>query len=693
MLRVLTLACLAGAGYGRRVQASDELRRRALTKGRMRLIGPAAMPGLQWQLPINQMSRRTLQEGASDSLRVLGNFLRALHPAAAFDPGALHTGTAIRAHSLSSRSANRPLMQLKRRQKTPEEPRPDWDHRTGVATTWGSHDDKVRHDFMNWVASGKNYNEGDWEPNKPDEEWYADLEEILGGAAAKDRRPLFVNLGMFPNRLGMSEPLEEAYRYWLDHTEYEESAIRGAFNLVPVEEFSLEELWEQATPITAEEMARSAAEDAALREKAKIAKKAAEAKARKEAEARGEVTTTEQAEVSESDEEVSESDEEQTDVEAAAEADSHTNSTDAAAANDTNDTNTTGQKGLLPKPAIFTQMGVNFTSVDKFYPFELRMQEVPMQFHSGQLIYFNAENWAAARAWVEKDIVAKIGGYGVRQLHKWERWQEDKLNVHPRTGEPGEMVESIPYIVHRLHRTDAGDQLEELRESHLDFLREGDRVTMGGPLFEDDSGEDKDVGSMLIVWGDDLEEVRNWTNKDPYHIAGLFASVTVAPLHSLFVKDNLFDLFGPRHGWHRSPIPETTTTTTLWYWEEDQFIGPQPFRTPCGRWIYGDQWIAENLAGNFDENPADTNHIQPIHMNPYLDEQRNTLAGNFRQNLNWKATKAQIDGVAFNWPTDDWHTEEIHEKRRLQKQKGQPVAFWNGFEWVARQAMHDDFWK
>ena len=47
------------------------------------------------------------------------------------------------------------------------------------------------------------------------------------------------------------------------------------------------------------------------------------------------------------------------------------------------------------------------------------------------------------------------------------------------------------------------------------------------------------VGSLLIVSGDALEQMREWAMVDPYKVAGLFASVTVAPLAQYYVKDQL----------------------------------------------------------------------------------------------------------------------------------------------------------
>ena len=54
-----------------------------------------------------------------------------------------------------------------------------------------------------------------------------------------------------------------------------------------------------------------------------------------------------------------------------------------------------------------------------------------------------------------------------------------------------------------------------------------------------DVGVGARVGTLLIVSGDTLEQVREWANDDPYQAAGLFASVTVAPLCTYYLEDVL----------------------------------------------------------------------------------------------------------------------------------------------------------
>ena len=66
------------------------------------------------------------------------------------------------------------------------------------------------------------------------------------------------------------------------------------------------------------------------------------------------------------------------------------------------------------------------------------------------------------------------------------------------------------------------------RDAHLAFLAEhAAQVKLGGP-FLDAAGE-KPVGSMLIVEAPDAAAAEALLTRDPYAIAGLFASVEIKP--------------------------------------------------------------------------------------------------------------------------------------------------------------------
>lgn len=75
----------------------------------------------------------------------------------------------------------------------------------------------------------------------------------------------------------------------------------------------------------------------------------------------------------------------------------------------------------------------------------------------------------------------------------------------------------------------------ETRSDHLAYL-EGfqDRIVFGGPRFGLD-GETPD-GSVLIVEFEDRAAAEDFAAGDPYAKAGLFESVTIAPVKQVFPK-------------------------------------------------------------------------------------------------------------------------------------------------------------
>ena len=57
-----------------------------------------------------------------------------------------------------------------------------------------------------------------------------------------------------------------------------------------------------------------------------------------------------------------------------------------------------------------------------------------------------------------------------------------------------------------------------------------------------ETASDDRVGTLLLVNGDDLAEVEDWAKSDPYNGAGLFASVTVAPLNEFSLESAMADV-------------------------------------------------------------------------------------------------------------------------------------------------------
>jgi len=178
-----------------------------------------------------------------------------------------------------------------------------------------------------------------------------------------------------------------------------------------------------------------------------------------------------------------------------------------------------------------TEVGGDAAVADYVPPARMEMEPTEVAFVLGHLTVCRAKSSSAATAWATSDPVLVGGGYSETRLHEWARSSDEALCVRTT----GESLQ--PYCVHCLDRADATELRAATRGAHLEWLRESGRVVMVGPLLEPRADEDADaasggapVGSLLVVNGDDLDEVRDWAAADPYQHAGLFASVTVAPL-------------------------------------------------------------------------------------------------------------------------------------------------------------------
>ena len=65
------------------------------------------------------------------------------------------------------------------------------------------------------------------------------------------------------------------------------------------------------------------------------------------------------------------------------------------------------------------------------------------------------------------------------------------------------------------------------RQDHLAYAAETGVVTLGGPFLGED-GESM-TGSLIVIDVPDRAAAEAWAAKDPYGVAGLFASVDIRP--------------------------------------------------------------------------------------------------------------------------------------------------------------------
>ena len=78
--------------------------------------------------------------------------------------------------------------------------------------------------------------------------------------------------------------------------------------------------------------------------------------------------------------------------------------------------------------------------------------------------------------------------------------------------------------------TDKPDHLQlrlDTRPAHVDWLSSlGENMKAAGPFL---GANGKPTGSLVIIAADDIEAATVLSAKDPYAIAGLFASVDIRP--------------------------------------------------------------------------------------------------------------------------------------------------------------------
>lgn len=139
----------------------------------------------------------------------------------------------------------------------------------------------------------------------------------------------------------------------------------------------------------------------------------------------------------------------------------------------------------------------------------------------GNLLVAKGSSLPDVAAWVDGDPHELVGAYQSLSTHRWLHSPDPELN-QPATGPC--------YGVYCLDKPGASELRKATRDAHLAWLAEGGRVHLGGAL-QSPLGEDAgNVGTLLFVNGDGLDEVRRWATEDPYNQAGLFESVLVAPV-------------------------------------------------------------------------------------------------------------------------------------------------------------------
>ncbi|MFT3722806.1 MAG: YciI family protein [Hyphomonadaceae bacterium] len=88
------------------------------------------------------------------------------------------------------------------------------------------------------------------------------------------------------------------------------------------------------------------------------------------------------------------------------------------------------------------------------------------------------------------------------------------------------------FAFHGLDKPGALEIRKATRQSHLDWIASlSPIVKIGGPMLSDDGATP--VGSMLVIEAESLEAAKALYARDPYALAGLWASTSVRPFNWL----------------------------------------------------------------------------------------------------------------------------------------------------------------
>ena len=91
------------------------------------------------------------------------------------------------------------------------------------------------------------------------------------------------------------------------------------------------------------------------------------------------------------------------------------------------------------------------------------------------------------------------------------------------------------FAIYALDKEDSIQLRMDTRESHLSYLANSPLV-FAGPLLDDQGNM---CGSLIVLEMEDISQVRNFTDNDPYVIAGLFENVEIRRFVKAFPLDTI----------------------------------------------------------------------------------------------------------------------------------------------------------
>ena len=82
------------------------------------------------------------------------------------------------------------------------------------------------------------------------------------------------------------------------------------------------------------------------------------------------------------------------------------------------------------------------------------------------------------------------------------------------------------YVMICQDKPDSSALRQSVRPKHLEYLG-SQEVRFAGPMLSDDQSEM--IGSIVFIVAESLADAKTIADSDPYHLAGLFETVTVRP--------------------------------------------------------------------------------------------------------------------------------------------------------------------
>ena len=155
------------------------------------------------------------------------------------------------------------------------------------------------------------------------------------------------------------------------------------------------------------------------------------------------------------------------------------------------------------------------------------LKELSSPMVQGHLMLVRASSIEEMHDKLDGDPIGQLGGYSETLVYRWHRSDEPELNIPISYG--------CAFTIVGRDRPNSESIRSATRDAHRDWLYKSSRVLLGGPLEASEGGGN--VGSLLFVRGESLEEVRGWAATDPYVEAGLFDDHIVSPAPEYFLSD------------------------------------------------------------------------------------------------------------------------------------------------------------